>query len=50
MKFSDNEKSIRMRVDNLISSTNELLRDLVIMDLFKRCLTRSLSIIELEGD
>ena len=49
MKISNNEKVKCMRVDSLIPSIDELLHDLVIMELLERCLTRSLSITDLEG-
>ena len=39
-----------MRVDNLIPSSNKLLRDFVTKDPLERCLTRSLKITKLEDD
>ena len=49
MKFPDDEKAMCMREDVLIPSVNELICDFLQKDQLERCLTRSLSIMELEN-
>ena len=48
MRFSDDDKRTCMRVDSLIPSIGEVLHDMVERDPLEKCLTESLSMVDLE--
>ena len=48
VRFVDDDKRTYMRVDSLIPSIGEVLHDMVDRDPLEKCLTKSLSIADLE--
>ena len=47
VRFSDNDKITCMRVDSLIPSIGEVLHDMAKWDPLEKCLTKSLSMVDL---
>ena len=48
MRLSDDNKGTCMRIDSLIPSVNDVLHDMIERDPLEKCLTKSLSLKDLE--